>query len=82
MIEADLAVTGISELVTPPGNEPRAGADLGRLRVVEEAAVACREGRIVFVGTELDFRQAVSLAPGAQRIDAAGGTVLPGFVAW
>jgi imidazolonepropionase len=80
MIEADLAVTGISELATPPGNQPRAGADLGRLRVVENAAVACREGRIVFVGTEAEYLQSVSLSPGGQRIDAAGGTVLPGFV--
>jgi len=80
MIEADLAVTGISELATPPGNAPRAGSDLGRLRVVENAAIACRDGRIVFVGTEQDFRQAVTLSPDGRRIDAGRGTVLPGFV--
>jgi imidazolonepropionase len=34
----------------------------------------------VFVGTEADFRQAVTLRPGAVTVDAGRGTVLPGFV--
>jgi imidazolonepropionase len=80
MIEADLAVVGISELATPEGSTARLGADLGRLRVVPDAAVACRDGRFVFVGTERDFRQAVSLKTGGRTLDARGATVLPGFV--
>jgi imidazolonepropionase len=80
MIEADLALTGIAELATPRGTVALAGADTGRLQVVEDAAVACLEGRIVFVGTESDYRQAVKLRPDGQAVDAAGGTVLPGFV--
>jgi imidazolonepropionase len=80
MIEADLAVTGISELATPQGNSALTGSALGRLRVIRDAAVACREGRIVFVGTERDLRDAVALPPGTRIVDAAGGTVLPGFV--
>lgn len=80
MISADLAVLGISELATPEGNEARTGADLGRLKVIREAAVGCHGGRIVFVGTEHDFRTAVRLEPGASIVDARGGTVLPGFV--
>jgi imidazolonepropionase len=80
MIEADLAVVGISELATPEGRSPRTGSDLGRLRTIGEAAVACRGGRFVFVGTERDFRQSVALAPGGRTLDAKGCTVLPGFV--
>jgi imidazolonepropionase len=80
MIGADLAVLGISQLATPSGPAPRLGADLGRLRVIDRAAVACRDGRIVFVGTERDYRQAVELLPGGVVVDACGGTVLPGFV--
>jgi imidazolonepropionase len=80
MIQADLAVLGISELATPQGSAALAGADMGRLRVVEDAAVACHDGEIVFVGTERELRQAVQLAPDATRVDAAGGTLLPGFV--
>jgi len=80
MIEADLCVTGISELVTPVGNGPRLGRDLGRVRVIEKAALAARDGVIVFAGTEREFRETVTPASGGQQIDAAGGTVLPGFV--
>jgi imidazolonepropionase len=80
MIEADLSVTGISELATPVGNGPRLGRDLGRVRVIADAALAARDGRIVFVGTERDCHAAVALNPGGRQVDAAGGTVLPGFV--
>jgi len=80
MIRADLAVLGISQLATPVGRAPRLGAELGRLRVIDQAALACRAGRIVFVGTERDFRQAVEMEPGGVVVDARGGTVLPGFV--
>jgi imidazolonepropionase len=79
-IEADLAVTGIAELATPLGQGPRLGADLDRLRVIRNAAVAARGGVIVFVGPGEELEREVSLAPGAVRVDANGGTVLPGFV--
>jgi imidazolonepropionase len=80
MIQADLAVVGISELATPEGRSAQKNADLGRVRTIGDAAIACRDGRIVFVGTERDFRQAVIVAPAGRVIDAMGSTVLPGFV--
>lgn len=80
MIEADLAVTGIAELVTPIGSTARLGNDLGRVRVIPEAALAALGDRIVFVGTERDYRSAVTLSAKGREIDAEGGTVLPGFV--
>jgi imidazolonepropionase len=80
MISADLAVLGISELATPVGQTALAGAEMGRLRVVHDAALASLAGEIVFVGTRREFHEAVTLTPGATSIDAGGGTVLPGFV--
>lgn len=80
MIEADLAVVGISELATPEGRSPRLGPDLGRLRTVRDAAVACRQGRVVFAGEEREFRRAVAMTSGGRLVDARGGTVIPGFV--
>jgi len=80
MIQADLLLTGISELATPRGTTAIAGPDGGRLRVVEQAAVACRDGEIVFAGPEREMPQAVEAQPGAVHVDAGGGTVLPGFV--
>ncbi len=80
MIQADLAVIGISELATPEGRTARLASDLGRLRAIGDAAVACRDGRFVFVGTERDFRQGVAMTAGGRTLDARGATVLPGFV--
>jgi imidazolonepropionase len=80
MIPADLAVVGIAELATPEGTKPLAGPEAGRLRVVREAAVACRDGVVAFAGPEAEYRERVALLPGARVVDARGGTVLPGFV--
>lgn len=80
MIEAGLAVVGIAELATPLGKTAQIGADLGRVQVIADAAVACDRDRIVFVGTEAEFRQRVRMRPNAVTVDANGGTVLPGFV--
>jgi imidazolonepropionase len=80
MIRADLAVVGIAELATPEGRAARTGADLDRLRIVKDAAVACHDGRITFVGTERDYRREVELEPGGRVVDAGAATVLPGFV--
>lgn len=78
MIDADLAVTGIGELATPLGTAARTGTDQGRLHVVADAAVACRDGAIVFAGTQAEFHQRVEV--NGETLDARGGTVLPGFV--
>lgn len=48
--------------------------------MIPEAAVASLGGRIVFVGTEREYHRTVTLKDGGRRVDAAGGTVLPGFV--
>jgi imidazolonepropionase len=80
MIPADLVVSGISELATPEGKAALSGPDTGRLRVLENAAVACHEGRIVFVGEQAASDRSVQPTPDCVTIDAAGATVLPGFV--
>jgi len=80
MIDADLVVAGIGELATSEGRTPRLGRDLDRLRVVQDAAVACRDGHIVFAGSRQEFQARVRPLPGATTVDAEGGTVLPGFV--
>jgi imidazolonepropionase len=80
MIDADLVVAGIGELATPEGRAPRLGKNLDRLRIVQQAAVACRNGRIAFVGTREELEARVRPLPGARMMDADGGTVLPGFV--
>ena len=73
----DLFVHGAAELATALGSEPRRGADLGAVRVVERPAVAIDAGRIVAVGAEREL--APRFAP-RERLDAGGGTLVPGFV--
>ncbi|MEE8411673.1 MAG: imidazolonepropionase, partial [Acidobacteriota bacterium] len=80
MTRADLLIVGISELATPLGDAARSGADLGRLSILQDAAVACLNGQIVWVGPRGDVDQAVRAEPGTRTLDAAGGTMLPGFV--
>ena len=75
--EVDLLVRGIAELATPLGNSPRGGAELGRIEVVADAAVAVDGGAIVDVGREADLDRRWR---GRTVLDARGGTVVPGFV--
>lgn len=80
MIQADLIVIGASELATPLGDSPKAGADQDSLEVIENGCVASMEGRIVFVGSEAEAEELVELVEEGIKIDAEGGTILPGFV--
>jgi imidazolonepropionase len=74
--EADVLVTGASEVATPAGEDPLAGEDQRRLRVIEDGVVAVRDGRVAAVGPadELASWSAETV------VDADGGTVVPGFV--
>ena len=81
MIRAELVVRGIGELATlAEGPVPRRGDALGHLGVLHESAVAVDGGRFVFVGSEADLSRRVRLRSGGRSLDAADGTVTPGFV--
>jgi len=72
---------GIGELVT---NEPAPDRDGGPLGIIREAAVVVEEGRIAWVGREVDLpsdlERAVRGERGGTVVDAAGAAVIPGFV--
>jgi imidazolonepropionase len=78
--KADLAVIHASQLATPEGNQALSGGDTGHLRSIDDAAVASRNGKIVFVGSTEAFHREVTLADGAEVIEARDQTVIPGFV--
>src|SRR5207245_6449824 len=80
MIQADLAVVDAAELVTVPGPAPKLGPRLGDLGIIERGCLAARDGLIVFVGDEREYRRQVRLDRHGLEIDATGRTVLPGFV--
>jgi imidazolonepropionase len=75
VIEADLVVHGIGQLVTC---EPTQGE--GPLGLLESAAVAAREGQIVWVGPTSRWQGRLELTDDATIVDAQGCCVLPGFV--
>ena len=75
MIEADLVVHDIGQLVTC---EPSQGE--GALGILENAAVAARDGHVVWVGPSGRWQWRLEMTPDARLVDAHGGCVLPGFV--
>src|SRR5262245_14773896 len=80
MIDADLAIVDALELVTVRGTPPLRGTAQSELGIIEHGCLAARDGIIVFVGDERDYRRQVRLARTGVEIDATGRTVLPGFV--
>jgi imidazolonepropionase len=77
---ADLVVRNIGALATLAGPCPRKQAALRDLGLVEHAAVAASEGRIVYAGPEASLAASVTLTPQTVTIDAGGAAVAPGFV--
>jgi imidazolonepropionase len=75
----DLLVHNIGQLCTIPAHNggPQRGAHLGDLGLLENAAVAIHEGRIVAVGNSAELRETYAAST---RVDAGGKTVTPGLV--
>jgi len=81
MNAADSLIVEAAQIVTCAGFSmaPARGADLGRLGLIENGALAIKGGRIAAVGPSAEIRRAFS-APAGQVIDARGKVVMPGFV--
>jgi imidazolonepropionase len=67
-------------VATCAGPAPRRGTALGEVTPIAHAAIAARDGRIVYVGPQDALEAHVALAADAVRVDARGCTVVPGFV--
>ena len=80
MIKADCVVAACRQLVTCRGGIPKRKDALRDVGLVENGWIAARQGRIVFVGPENEFRRTVDFEPGGLRIDGGGLVALPGFV--
>src|SRR5262249_36600776 len=82
-----LLLANIGQLLTlrsPSGNEgPRRGADLNELGIIEDAAVLCVAGKVVFAMKTRDALRDPWVAKNRKEIedvDCAGRVMLPGFV--
>jgi imidazolonepropionase len=77
---ADFLIHNTCEVLTCAGPAPRRGPGQADAGSRARAVVAAREGIIVFVGSEADWRTNGSLTSTAVVVDAEGGAVVPGFV--
>ncbi|SDG21704.1 imidazolonepropionase [Desulfosporosinus hippei] len=79
---ADLLIHSAQMMVTMKGfsDNPACGEEMSEVGIVEDGAVAIREGMIVAVGTTAEIRAAGWSGPDTQEISARGKVVTPGFV--
>jgi imidazolonepropionase len=74
-----LLITGASQLLTLRGRGPRRGKALTNLGIIKDGAVLTRDGVIAVVGPRVKV-EVLAEARAAERFDAGGRVVLPGFV--
>ncbi|MFN7942117.1 MAG: imidazolonepropionase [Thermoanaerobaculia bacterium] len=77
---SSLLITGIAEVATPVGRSAAAGAAQGRVERTAAAEILCRDGLLAFVGPSAERQRRFGALADVPRLDAGGGTVIPGFV--
>jgi len=77
MIQADLLIHSAAQLLTLASEGPKRGAAMGGMSIIEDGAVAVKDGLVVLVGPTAEVRGQVTAA---EEIDASGKVVMPGFV--
>lgn len=76
---SSLLITGASQLLTLRGRVPRRGKFLSDIGIIRDGALLVRDGVIAAVGTRLEI-EALPESRSAEKLDAGGRVVLPGFV--
>jgi len=81
-IKADLILRHAGQLVTVAGasDNPKRGPEMSEIGIIEDGAVAVRDGIIAAVGTTTEVWAQVEAGPGTRVVDAGGKVVLPGLV--
>lgn len=74
-MKADLLLTGIAQLATAEGAGAKRGAAMGSVSVVERAALAVADGRVVWTGPSTQWTGDAEL-----MVDVQGRAVVPGLV--
>jgi imidazolonepropionase len=74
-MNADLLITGITQLVTPVGAGPRFGLQMRELNIIQNAAIAITADRFTWAGPNTEWSGTAS-----QKIDLGGHAVVPGLV--
>ncbi|MGA7524424.1 MAG: imidazolonepropionase [Acidobacteriaceae bacterium] len=74
-MNADLLVRGISQLATPQGPGPKRGGEMRHVFLLEQAAIAVAQSRILWIGPEAEWS-----GTAARTIDVGHRAVVPGLV--
>lgn len=82
MLYADLLIHSAQMMATMKGfsEGPARGEGMSEIGLIEDGAIAIREGKIVAVGTTLEVHAAGWVGPETRQISAKGRVVTPGFV--
>ncbi len=80
MKSADLVVTNCNQLITCKGPIPKRKEALQDIGCITDATIASLDGTIIFIGTEKECHNEVSLNKNGVQIDGKGKIGLPGFV--
>jgi imidazolonepropionase len=82
MTSVDLLITHAAQLCIMPAHSggPQRGARLGDLGLMEDGALAIRDGRIVAVGASAELLAQFAGGGVSREIDARGRVVIPGFI--
>ncbi|HKF44447.1 MAG TPA: imidazolonepropionase [Thermoanaerobaculia bacterium] len=80
MAAHSLEIRNAACLATPLGSSAKRGREQGEILRIRDAALRAEDGRIVFAGTEADYRREFGGKAADARLDASGKTILPGFV--
>jgi imidazolonepropionase len=75
-MKVDLIIKSATQLLTLAGGIQR-GADLGKLGLIEDGAVAITDGEIIAVGSSAKLQQQYQAS---ENLDAIGKIVMPGFI--
>ena len=81
-MKPDLLLTHIGQLATLQGNSltPKTGESMRELSVIEDAAIAVKDGLIVAVGATRDVLSQVTEEPALPALEFPDMLALPGFV--
>jgi imidazolonepropionase len=74
-MNADLLITGISQLVTARGRGPKHGAAMRELEVVHGASMAITAGRVIWTGAYSDW-----VGHASRTFDVEGRAVVPALI--
>jgi imidazolonepropionase len=74
-MNADLLITGITQLATPLGAGPKFGVQMREVNVIENAAMAITGDRFIWTGPAADWSGTAS-----RTVDLGGRAVVPGLV--